>query len=107
MVYPLLFLGVVAVLTILDRAVAYYRCLRLPRSLADGRDLRLLLADLDRQLAALAPGYIYRRFFGVIGDNREKPAWWVESRAGDEAGDMRRASAAACGCSKPWLPRRP
>jgi hypothetical protein len=33
-VYPLLFLGVIAVLIILDRAVAYYRCLRLPRSLA-------------------------------------------------------------------------
>jgi len=24
----------------------------------------------------------------VIGDNRDKPAWWVESRAGDEAGDV-------------------
>ena len=45
-------------------------------------------ADLDQQLAALAPANIYRRFFGVIGDNREKPAWWVESRAGDEAGDI-------------------
>ena len=43
---------------------------------------------LDRQLAALAPVNVYRRFFGVIGDNRDKPAWWVESRAGDEAGDI-------------------
>jgi biopolymer transport protein ExbB len=30
----------------------------------------------------------YKRFFGVIRDNRNKPAWWVESRAGDEAGDI-------------------
>ena len=34
---------------------------------------------------------IYRRFFGVISDNREKPAWWVESRAGDEAGDIEKS----------------
>lgn len=33
MVYPVLFLGVVAVVIILDRAVAYYRYLRLPSTL--------------------------------------------------------------------------
>ncbi len=89
MVYPLLFLGVVAVLIILDRAVAYYRCLRLPRSLAElVETYGFSWEDLDRQLAALAPVNVYRRFFGVIGDNRDKPAWWVESRAGDEAGDI-------------------
>ncbi len=89
MVYPLLLLGVVAVLIILDRAVAYYRCLRLPRSLADLVETYDFSWDeMGRQLAALAPVNIYRRFFGVIGDNRDKPAWWVESRAGDEAGDI-------------------
>jgi biopolymer transport protein ExbB len=89
MVYPLLFLGVVAVLIILDRAVVYYRCLRLPRSLAElVETYGFSWEDLDRQLVALAPVNVYRRFFGVIGDNRDKPAWWVESRAGDEAGDV-------------------
>ena len=89
MVYPLLFLGVVAVLIILDRAVVYYRCLRLPRSLAElVETYGFSWEDLDRQLVALAPVNVYRRFFGVIGDNRDKPAWWVESRAGDEAGDI-------------------
>jgi biopolymer transport protein ExbB len=89
MVYPLLFLGVVAVLIILDRAVAYYRCLRLPRALADlVETYGFSWEDLDRQLTALAPVNVYRRFFGVIGVNRDKPAWWVESRAGDEAGDI-------------------
>jgi len=92
MVYPLLFLGVVAVLIILDRAVFYYRCLRLPRSLADlVETYGFAWQDLDRQLTALAPVNVYRRFFGVIGDNRDKPAWWVESRAGDEAGDIERS----------------
>jgi biopolymer transport protein ExbB len=89
MVYPLLFLGIVAVLIILDRAVVYYRCLRLPRSLAElVETYGFSWEDLDRQLVALAPVNVYRRFFGVIGDNRDKPAWWVESRAGDEAGDV-------------------
>jgi len=89
MVYPLLFLGIVAVLIILDRAVAYYRCLRLPRALANlVETYGFSWEGLDRQLMALAPVNVYRRFFGVIGDNRDKPAWWVESRAGDEAGDI-------------------
>ena len=89
MVYPLLLLGVVAVLIILDRAVAYYRCLRLPRSLADLVETYGFSWDeLDRQLTALAPVNAYGRFFAVIGDNRNKPAWWVESRAGDEAGGI-------------------
>jgi len=88
-VYPLLFLGVVAVLIILDRAVAYYRSLRLPRALSElVETYRFEWGELDRQLAALAPVNVYRRFFKVISDNRNKLAWWVESRAGDEAGDI-------------------
>jgi len=88
-VYPLLFLGVVAVLIILDRAIAYYRSLRLPRSLsALVETYGFEWDELERHLAALAPVNVYRRFFKVISDNRGKPAWWVESRAGDEAGDI-------------------
>jgi biopolymer transport protein ExbB len=88
-VYPLLLLGVVAVLIILDRAVAFYRSLRLPGPLAKlVETYGFSWEELDRQLAALAPVNVYRRFFGVISDNRNRPAWWVESRAGDEAGDI-------------------
>ena len=88
-VYPLLFLGVAAVLIILDRAVAYCRSLRLPRSLsALVETYGFEWDELERHLAALAPVNVYRRFFKVISENRGKPAWWVESRAGDEAGDI-------------------
>ena len=91
MVYPLLFLGAVAILIILDRAVAYYRSLRLPRSLSQLVETYGFRWDeLDRLLSTLAPVNVYRRFFGVISENRGKPAWWVESRAGDEAGDIER-----------------
>jgi biopolymer transport protein ExbB len=88
-IYPLLLLGIIAVLIILDRAVAYYRSLRLPRSLAElVETYGFAWDDLDRQLITLAPVNVYRRFFEVISENRDKPAWWVESRAGDEAGDI-------------------
>jgi biopolymer transport protein ExbB len=88
-VYPLLMLGIIAVLIILDRAVAYYRCLRLPRSLAElVETYGFAWDDLDRQLAALAPVNVYRRFFGVISENRDKPAWWVEHiRLDEEQGE--------------------
>jgi biopolymer transport protein ExbB len=88
-IYPLLALGAVGVVIVVDRAVAYYRCLRLPRSLANLVETYDFSWDeLERQLAALAPVNVYRRFFGVISANRARPAWWVESRAGDEAGEI-------------------
>lgn len=88
-IYPLLLLGIVAVLIILDRAVAYYRCLRLPHALLELVETYGFSWDaLEQQLKGLAPVNAYKRFFEVIGDNRHKPAWWVESRAGDEAGDI-------------------
>ena len=67
------FSGLSRVLIILDRAVAYYRCLRLPAALADLVETYGFSWDeLDRQLAALAPVNVYRRFFEVIGDNRNQ-----------------------------------
>src|SRR5579863_7334598 len=89
MVYPLLLLGIIAMAIIIDRAVAYFRCLRLPQSLLDlvetyGFDWD----DLERALKALAPVNVYGRFFDVIAKHRNQPAWWVESRAEDEAGSI-------------------
>jgi biopolymer transport protein ExbB len=87
MVYPLLFLGVLAVAIIIDRSVLYARCLRLPTALADlVETFGFSWAELERQLKELGPRNAYGRFLQVIADNRSKPAWWVESRAGDEAG---------------------
>ena len=87
MVYPLLFLGVLAVIIIIDRSVLYARCLRLPTALADlVETFGFSWVDLEKQLKDLGPRNAYGRFLQVIADNRTKPAWWVESRAGDEAG---------------------
>jgi biopolymer transport protein ExbB len=92
MVYPLLLLGIIAMAIIIDRIVTYYRCLRLPQSLFDlvetyGFDW----GELERELKALAPVNVYGRFFSVIATHRSQPAWWVESRAGDEAGSIEKS----------------
>jgi biopolymer transport protein ExbB len=87
MVYPLLVLGILALIIILDRAVVFTRCLRLPEDLA-----RLVETygfswnDLEDRLQRLGPANAYGRFLSVIAVNRAQPAWWVESRANDEAG---------------------
>jgi biopolymer transport protein ExbB len=87
MVYPLLVLGVLAIAIILDRAVAYFRCLRLPPALASlVETYGFSWADLEGHLNRLGTANAYGRFLRVIADNRSEPAWWVESRAGDEAG---------------------
>jgi biopolymer transport protein ExbB len=89
MVYPLLLLGVIALMIILDRAVAYARMLQLPGGLAELIETYgFSWGDLDRALEKLKLVNSYRRFLAVIAKNREQPAWWVESRAEDEAGSI-------------------
>src|SRR5579862_8722048 len=91
MVYPLLALGVLAIVIIVDRAVLYSRCLRLPSELANlVETFGFSWVELEQRLNELGPRNAYRRFFQVIARNRNKPAWWVESRAGDEAGRIER-----------------
>src|SRR4051812_4431580 len=89
MVYPLLALGVIALAIIFDRAAMYLRALRMPAGLLDLIETYgFSWDDLDQQLRLLGPRNAYARFFRAIADNRTKPAWWVESRASDEAGSI-------------------
>ncbi|MGO9612236.1 MAG: MotA/TolQ/ExbB proton channel family protein [Dissulfurispiraceae bacterium] len=85
-VYPLFVLGVATLAISLDKAFVYRRYVRM------SVPLLLLIetysfawADLDEQMKSLSPGNYYGRFFQVIIANRVNPAWWVESRAADEA----------------------
>lgn len=85
-IYPLLALALAALVVMLDKAIVYRRHARLPEALRQlvetyGFDW----TELDRQLTALGSRNYFGRFFRVIMENRTKPAWWVESRAGDEA----------------------
>src|SRR3989442_15168105 len=89
MMYPLLFLGVLATAIILDRAIVYARRMRLPgtlRALIETPDFAW--DDLERQLPAVGPRNAFGRFVQVIATNRGQPVWWVESRAGEEAGHI-------------------
>jgi biopolymer transport protein ExbB len=92
MVYPLLLLGIIAMAIIIDRAAAFFRCLRLPQALLDLVETYGFSWDeLERQLKALPPVNVYGRFFNVIATHRNQPSWWVESRAGDEAGSLEKS----------------
>ncbi len=86
MVYPLLVLGLAALVVMLDKTLVYRRHARLPEPLRQlVETYGFAWEDLDRHLHALGPRNYFGRFFRVIMEHRGKPAWWVESRAGDEA----------------------
>ena len=86
MVYPLLFLGVLSLVILLDKTFVYWRYTRLPTRLFSlVETYGFAWPDLEQQLKELGPRNYFGRFFRTIQDNREKPVWWVESRAGDEA----------------------
>lgn len=94
MVYPLLALGVLAIAIILDRTVIYARCLRLPDALVDLIETYDFdWNDLEKRLGELGARNAFGRFLHVIVNNRSQPAWWVESRAGDEAGRIEKVLA--------------
>jgi biopolymer transport protein ExbB len=89
MVYPLLALGALALIIIVDRAVVYAGMLRLPGNLLDlVETFEFSWSELEAGLLKLSHGNAYRRFLSVIAANRTRPAWWVEARAGDEAGNI-------------------
>jgi biopolymer transport protein ExbB len=86
MVYPLLFLALLALILVLDKAFVYWRYVHLPVSLFElVETYGFAWTDLANQLDKIGSRNYFGRFFRVILDNHAKPAWWVESRAGDEA----------------------
>lgn len=86
MILPLSVLAVLALAIMLEKAVLYWRYARL-----SGELLTLVETygfewkELEHKLAALNRYHYFYRFFSVILSNRERPAWWTESRAADEA----------------------
>ncbi len=85
-VYPLLGLALVGGAIMLDKAYVYLRFVRLPGDLVGLMDTYDFDWDvLDARLAALGPRNLVAGFFRSISTNRAKPAWWIESRSGDEA----------------------
>jgi biopolymer transport protein ExbB len=85
-VYPLALLAVLAIVVMLDKTFVHFRYTRLPGPLLQlVETYDFSWSDLDRQLAGLNKRNYFLRFFRVVIENRDRPVWWVESRAGDEA----------------------
>ena len=83
---PLLLLGVVMTVIILDKAIVHWRYGKLPESLYRlvekfGFDWKQFHAETVK----LDSRNFYRRLFAAIYESHTRPAWWVESRVGDEA----------------------
>jgi biopolymer transport protein ExbB len=85
-VYPLGLLAVLAIMVMLDKAFVHLRYTRLPGPLLElVETYGFSWSDFDRQLEGLNKRNYFLRFFRVVIENRARPVWWVESRAGDEA----------------------
>jgi biopolymer transport protein ExbB len=86
MIYPLIVLAVIATAIILDKAYLYIARTRLPGEVIGMVEtFGFKWQDLDHRLAAIDRRNYMKRFLDVIAENRERPPWWVESRAADEA----------------------
>jgi len=86
MVYPLILLALLALLISIDKAYVYWRYARLPGAVVSlVETFGFPWEELDGRLSRMGERNYFSRFFRVIMINRDKPAWWVESRAGNEA----------------------
>jgi biopolymer transport protein ExbB len=85
MIYPLALLAVLATIIVLDKAVVYGVRTRLPKALITVETYGFAWPDLEHRLAAMGAKNYVRRFLEVIAAHRAQPAWWVDSRATDEA----------------------
>jgi biopolymer transport protein ExbB len=87
MVYPLIALSVLSLAIISDRGFTYWRYARLAASLRDTiESYEFSWAELEKMMNGLDAKNYFVRFLRVIAVNRNRPVWWVESRAADEAG---------------------
>jgi biopolymer transport protein ExbB len=85
-VYPLIVLALIASALIVDKILLYKRLTAVPKPLLElVETFNFSWSELEEKLKKLKKNNFYRRFFSVILDNHKKPAWWVESRANDEA----------------------
>jgi biopolymer transport protein ExbB len=85
-IYPLLALAVTAAVVILEKGFIFATRTHLPLALRRVIETYgFAWEELEERLAALGPRHYFGRFFRVIVENRKRPAWWVESRATEEA----------------------
>jgi len=85
-VLPLSLLAIIAMAIMFEKAFVYWRYARLPLDLLGiVETYGFAWEELEKRLYGLNDSHYYRRFFKVVIANRNRPAWWTESRAADEA----------------------
>ncbi|MBV8169173.1 MAG: MotA/TolQ/ExbB proton channel family protein [Alphaproteobacteria bacterium] len=91
-VYPLFGLAVAATAIVLDKAILFAGRARLPGALVDALEADDFSWDgLKAALGRVRRHNYARRFIATIVVHRAQPAWWIESRAADEASLIERA----------------
>jgi biopolymer transport protein ExbB len=85
-IYPLLGLAILALVIMIDKFYLYWRYIRLPQSIITlVETYGFTWEKLEQDLSNVTPENYYARFTRIVLENRDKPVWWVESRASDEA----------------------
>jgi biopolymer transport protein ExbB len=83
--YPLIILFIMAIALIIDKILIYKKLVKLPKDLLELIETYgFSWNELEEKLKNLPSQNYYRRFFLVISQNKSRPIWWLESRAGDE-----------------------
>ncbi len=86
MMLPLSFLAIAAFAIMLEKALLYWRYARLSNELLTLIETYgFVWDDVEKKSETLHKNNYFRRFFDVIISNRNRPYWWTESRAADEA----------------------
>jgi biopolymer transport protein ExbB len=90
--YPLLLLAVLATMVSLEKGFVFATRARVPSAVLRTLDgPGVAWEDLEQSLGELDRRHYFARFCRVIVDNRKRPAWWVESRATEEASLIERS----------------
>lgn len=85
-IIPLSVLAVLALAIMIEKAFLYRRYARLAGDLVRLVETYGFAWEmLEQRVAALGERHYFRRFFEVVISNRQRPVWWTESRAADEA----------------------
>lgn len=83
---PLSLLSILAIALIFDKIMFFRKSIHLPQDLLTLIETyNFSWQKLEDELKELSPENSYRRFFSVIVKNKNRPVWWLESRAADEA----------------------
>ncbi len=92
MIYPLMGLALLAAVIILEKSFVFAARLRLPAAtLSLIESYGFSWTELERQLGAFGRHNYFGAFLALLAESRTRPAWWVESRAADEASLIEKA----------------